>query len=105
MNFGTERMQAHRKGFVLLLGNEIDFGVEQLANEGTSFIEAVHFLPSQLGQGCFSPISNCAHKEAPVRGCNDKPASITVTGAINRSPQTPRNLPLSLMNALAIPQQ
>jgi hypothetical protein len=58
MNFGGERMQTHRKGFVLLVGNEIDFGVEQLANEGMSIIEAVHFLPSKLGQGCFGPVSN-----------------------------------------------
>ena len=58
MNFGSKRMQAHRKGFVLLVGNEIDFGVEQLANEGPGIIEAVHFLASQLGQGCFGPVSN-----------------------------------------------
>jgi hypothetical protein len=33
MNFGSKRMQAHRQGFVLLVGNQIDFGAEQLANE------------------------------------------------------------------------
>ena len=58
MNFGSKRMQAHRQGFVLLVGNQIDFGAEQLANEGPGIIEAMHFLPSKLGQGGFGPISN-----------------------------------------------
>jgi hypothetical protein len=33
MNFGSERMQAHGQGFVWLVGNQIDFGAEELANE------------------------------------------------------------------------
>jgi hypothetical protein len=33
MNFAGERMQAHGKGFGLLVGDQIDFGAEHLANE------------------------------------------------------------------------
>jgi hypothetical protein len=33
MNFGSEGMQARGKGFVSLVGNQIDFGAEELANE------------------------------------------------------------------------
>ena len=42
----------------MLVGNQIDFGSEQLANERTGIIEAVHFLASKLGQGCFGPVSD-----------------------------------------------
>jgi hypothetical protein len=55
MNFGTERMQAHRQRFVLRVGNQIDFGAEQLANEGPGIMEAMHFLASQLSEGRFGP--------------------------------------------------
>ena len=40
---GGGGVQAHREGFILLVGNKVDFGAKDLSNQGTGFIEAFDF--------------------------------------------------------------
>ena len=58
MSFGAHRVQMHGQSFILLVGNKIDFGAEELSNQGAGIVEAFDLLARKLGEGCFSPISD-----------------------------------------------
>jgi hypothetical protein len=58
MSFGAHRVQMHGQRFILLVGNKIDFGAEELSNQGAGIVEAFDLLPGKLRKGCFSPISD-----------------------------------------------
>ena len=58
MSFGAHRVQMHGQRFILLVGNKIDFGAEELSNQGAGIVEAFDLLAGKLREGCFSPISD-----------------------------------------------
>ena len=57
-SFGAHRVQTHGQSFILLVGKEVDFGAEELSNQGAGVIEAFDLVAGKLGEGCFSPISD-----------------------------------------------
>ena len=58
LSFGAHRVQTHSQSFILLVGKEVDFGAEELSNQGAGVIEAFDLISGKLGEGRFSPISD-----------------------------------------------
>ena len=51
-------MQAHGESFILLVGNQVDFGAEELSDQRAGIVEAFKLLACKLREGCFGPISD-----------------------------------------------
>ena len=58
MSLGAQGMQAHGESFILLVGNQVDFGTEELSDQRAGIIEPFELLAGKLRKGCFSPISD-----------------------------------------------
>jgi hypothetical protein len=58
VDVGGQRMQTYGESLVLLVGNEIDFGVVKLAHQSAGVLQAMHLFASDLGHGGFSPVSD-----------------------------------------------
>jgi hypothetical protein len=58
MSLGTHWVQAHGESFILLVGNKVDFGAEELSNQGAGIVEPFDHFAGKLREGCFSPISD-----------------------------------------------
>jgi hypothetical protein len=55
MSLGGHWVQAHGESFILLVGHKVDFGAEELSNQGASLIEAFDLLAGKLREGPFQP--------------------------------------------------
>ena len=75
MRLGAHWVQTHGKSFDLLVGNKINFGAEELSNQGAGIIEAFDLLAGNLGEGRFSPISDEMNLQPLYQKC--------VSGSIN----------------------
>ena len=58
MSLGGHGVQAHGESFILLVGNQVDFGAEELSDQRAGIVEPFELLPGKLREGCFSPISD-----------------------------------------------
>jgi hypothetical protein len=58
MSLGGQGMQARGECFILLVGNQVDLGAEELSDQRAGIVEAFEFLAGKLREGCFSPISD-----------------------------------------------
>ena len=58
MSLGGQGVQAHGEGFILLVGNQVNFCAEELSNQLTGIIEAFELFAGKLREGGFSPISD-----------------------------------------------
>ena len=55
LSLGAHRVQTHGQGFILLVGNKIDFGAEELSNQGAGIVEAFDLLAGKAARGPFQP--------------------------------------------------
>jgi hypothetical protein len=58
VSLGAHWVQAHGESFILLVGNKVDFGAEELSNQGAGIVEPFDLFAGKLREGCFSPISD-----------------------------------------------
>ena len=58
MSLGGQGVQAHGESFILLVGNQVDFGAEELSDQRAGIVEPFELLAGKLREGCFSPISD-----------------------------------------------
>ncbi|MBV8970259.1 MAG: hypothetical protein JO331_14545 [Verrucomicrobia bacterium] len=58
MSLRGHGMQAHDESFILLVGNQVDLGAEQLSDQRAGIVEPFELLASKLRKGCFSAISD-----------------------------------------------
>ena len=58
MSLGGHGVQAPGESFILLVGNQVDFGAEELSDQRAGIVEPFELLAGKLREGCFSPISD-----------------------------------------------
>ena len=58
MSLGGQGVQAHVESFILLVGNQDNFGAEELSDQRARIVESFELLAGKLREGCFSPISD-----------------------------------------------
>ena len=55
MSLGGQGVQAHGESFILLVGNQVDFGAEELSDQRAGIVEPFELLAGQAARGLFQP--------------------------------------------------
>ena len=58
MSLGGHWMQAHGESLILLVGNQVDLGAEELSDQRAGIVESFELLAGKLRESRFSPISD-----------------------------------------------